>query len=926
VKRIILLFILLFLPVFSYNLRAQVEDINILVQKVQRFYSSGDLLSAQKCLVQILESKDKISKRYEVYCYTNMGVINSSLGKYNDALNYYNLAERSIYTKADSDFYLRDIYVNKAIIYGYQKSYPVAIDYFEKGIRAYTAIKDPDNRIRYNISTAYLNFGIVLYGIGEYNKALEYFERSKGIKSKYNLSGKAFVDLNIAKAYIKSSKFNEAEDFFKESSNLLINEYGQDYYRLPEVYFEYGQFLYTSGRHDESLETLNKALSISLKNYGQKHSFTSYSYKLIGDYYKNQSDYNTALKYYQESLISIANKFNNPDVFTNPSIDSSLYDIRLLDNLKSKAKTMELLSGEQENGEMKLKTLKKSLETIDLALDLIDRIRDSYLAEESRIYLAGNEKDTWLSAIHIADNLYALTGDNSFIQKMYSFVRRAKAAVLRDEISENNFLLSSSLPDSIIEMQNTLAGDIAAYNKLIHEESALTHPDSSKISLWKDALFEMNRTKEKVSDEIDRQLPQYHDLLLKTKPLPLSYIQKKLKRDETIIDYMLSDQYSGGKRKLYIFVITGNSLEFRETSLDSTFIGNAEIIRKGDNPATPSPDNKTVFMNYTGALGYMYENLFKPVEDLADRKRVIIIPDEEIAWLPFETFLKKLPQSDQKDYEGLQYLVYDYTFTYAYSSSLIFSDNRRLKRGEEVLAFSPDYGNGSFAGTNTGKLRGAEKETGSIYKWFRGTEFTGSQATETNFRNALRDPAIFHLAMHSISDTVNSRYSFLLFGTKNDSVNDSRLFNYEISLTRITSPMVVLSACNSGTGTLYHGEGLMSLARSFILAGASSVVKTSWEVNDEVSAAIIARFYYYLSRGDPKDEAMKLAKIEYITNNPPLFSNPYYWAAYEVVGDNTPVTHNKRVITVMLCVFVILAAGFAVFYLRRRRIFSARSL
>ena len=138
--------------------------------------------------------------------------------------------------------------------------------------------------------------------------------------------------------------------------------------------------------------------------------------------------------------------------------------------------------------------------------------------------------------------------------------------------------------------------------------------------------------------------------------------------------------------------------------------------------------------------------------------------------------------------------------------------------------------------------------------------------------------------------------------------------------------MVVLSACNSGTGTLYHGEGLMSLARSFILAGASSVVKTSWEVNDEVSAAIIARFYYYLSRGHSKDKAMNLARIEYIRNHPPAFSNPYYWAAYEVVGDNSPVTNNKRVPVMIVCVGVILAAGCAAFYLRRRRIFSARPL
>jgi CHAT domain-containing protein/tetratricopeptide (TPR) repeat protein len=924
-KLILLLFILFFTAFVNYS-GAQVEDINIIVQRFSRYYNSEDIINAEKCLLQLLSSDYKIPNRYEVYIYTNLGVTSTKLGRYSEALNYYSQAEKSIYTKTDSAFYLSDIYVNKAIIYGYQKSYSNAIEYFEKGIRNYTGIKNPDNRIRYNTSATYLNLGIVLYEIGEFNAALKYLEKSKEIKSRYKLPELAFVDLNIAKVYVKLSKSNEAEKFFKESCNLLISEFGKYYYRLPEVYFEYGQFLHTSGRYDESLGILNKASSICLKNYGEKHSLTSQSYKLIGDFYKNQSDFNTALKFYQKSLNSIVSDFNDPDIFANPSADSSIFDIRLLDNLKCKAQALELLSGEQDNREMKLKTLNKSLETIDLALQLIDRIRNNYLTEESRIYLAENEKDTWFSAIHIANSLYTLTNDNSLIQKMYSIVQRAKAAVLRNEISENDLLYSSSVPDSLIEKQNTLAENIAAYNKLILEESQLTNPDNSKISLWKDALFEMNRGKEKVSEEIDRQFPQYHDLLLKTEPLPLSDIQKKLKRDETVIDYLLSNQYSGEKRGLYIFVITGNSLEFRETNLDSAFVVNAEIIRKGDDPAAHVPDSKTVFMNYTHALSFMYETLFKPVEKMITGKRIIIIPDEEIAWLPFEAFLNKLPQPDQEDYEGLQYLVYDYTFTYAYASPLIFSTNKKLKRGEEVLAFSPDYSNGNFAGTNIGKLSGAEDEIESIYKWFRGRKFTGDQATETNFRKALNNPAIFHLAMHSISDTVNSKYSFLLFDTKNDTAEDGRLYNYEINLTRITSPMVVLSACNSGTGTLYHGEGLMSLARSFILAGASSVIKTSWEVNDEVSAAIITRFYYYLSRGNPKDEAMRLAKIEYIRKNPPLCSNPYYWAAYEVIGDNTRVTCNKCVSVVIFSVIVILAAGFAVFYLRRRRIFSARSL
>ncbi len=575
----------------------------------------------------------------------------------------------------------------------------------------------------------------------------------------------------------------------------------------------------------------------------------------------------------------------------------------------------------------KLRTLSSSLATIELALEVIDRIRNNYLTEESRIYLAENEKDTWLSAIQTANAIYAITADNSLKEKMYSIARRAKASVLRNEIFANELLYSSVVPDTLLQKKNTLAENIAAYNRLILLESQLANPDSSKISLWKDALFEMNRSRERVSDMIDSIYPQYHDLLLKSAPLTLAGIRKKLKRDETVIDYMISNQYANGKRKLYIFVVTKKDLEFLYSSVDSSFAEKAEIIHRNNTPDILALKRHSDFVSYTGALSFMYETLFGPVENLIKGKRVIIIPDEEIAWLPFDAFIKNKPSGDQKDFEGLQFLVYDYHFSSALSSSLIFGSNNRLKRGEKVFSFSPDYSVGNYGSGEAADnvLNGAQDEISSIYKWFSGKEYTGAMATETNFRKALQEPAIFHLAMHLISDTLNSAYSYLLFDNQNDSTDDGRLYNYEIELERISSPMVVLSACNSGTGTLYHGEGEMSLARSFILAGASSVVKTSWEVNDAVSNAIISRFYYFLVRGYPKDESMSLAKIQYIRDNTPQFSNPYYWAAYEVLGDNEAVTCNKSTGLIIIIVVVLFAAGSAALYLRRRRSFPARS-
>ena len=885
-------------------------------------YNSGDFIGAEKCMLTVLESENKLSPDYLVPAYNNLGLIKKSLGLYTEALDYYNKAENLINHKKENYVILAGIYNNKSRIYTFRRSYSTAIEFLEKANRIFQNLENPDKSILLNLSTAYLNLGIIYYEMGDYGSALENLEKSARLKLNNNLSEIELTFLNLAKTYAHTGSLKKAEEYFTRSLNTINNKFGGDYYRLAEVYFDYGLFLRSERRNTEALEAHSKALSICLKNYGEKHSLVALSWKNLGDDYLAQADYRTALEYYQKALIAVVNDFNNTDIYSNPQVDSSLFDIRLLDNLKSKARALELYANEQNDKALKLKTINKSLETIELALHLIDNIRKNYLIEDSRIYLSENEKETYLFAVRIASTLYTLTGEISIENKIYSIAQKAKAAVLRNEITENELLYSTGIPDSTREKQNRLAGNIAAYTSLVLEESRKTSPDSNRISLWKDALFDMNREKEEITNEINREFPQYRDLIRKTEPVPLTGIQKHLGRDETVVDYLLSNHYVNGKRNLYVFLITSDNLEFRETSLDSLFFKNAEIIR---NTGQLSENNK--FRDYTGALVYMYGNLVKPVEEFFAGNKLIIIPDEEIAWLPFDAFLRSSPGPDQTDYEGLQYLIYNYAISYGYSSSLIFSKNLRLKRGEEVLSFTPDYSDNNNSGMAFTTLRGADTEIESIYRWFRGNKFTGNRATETNFRIALQEPAVFHLAMHSVSDTADSRYSFMMFDTHNDTLEDGKLYNYEISLTRIQSPMIVLSACNSGTGTLYHGEGLMSLARGFILAGASSVIRTAWEVNDEVSAAIITQFYYNLSKGKHKNEAMRLAKLEYLKTSPPAYTSPYFWAAYEVLGDNTPVAnHYGAPVLIILILSVIIIGGILIFYFRRRRIFSDRSL
>ncbi len=910
------------LCLFTNSIQAQKADTYNLFLKFQELYNSGDFIRAEECMLAVLNSGDKLPEIYIVAAYNNLGLIKKSTGLYDEAFEYYNRAGELISNRQQYSVTLADIYINKSRILTFRKSYPTAIEYLEKAIRLYQNTDKSDRNILQRLSTAYLNIGIIYYELKDYNAALEYLQKSSVLKLNNNLPEIELAYLNLAKTFMGMNNSLKADGYFKKSIASFIKEFGEDYYRLAEVYFDYGRFLLSTGRSDEALEALREALSICLKNYGEKHTLVSLSYKHLGDYYMQHNDYNTALAYYQNALIAVSKDFNDPDIFTNPSIGSSLFNIRFLEILKSKVCALELVAHQENDNMIKLHTMQKGMETIELALQIIDRIRNDFLSDESRIYLAENEKETYITAVRIAHSLYKLTGESSLVHKMYDITKKGKGAILRSEIAGNELLSTAGLPDSLKLKRNRLAGNIAAYNNLIIDEMRKTDPDTGRISMWKDALFDMNREKERLADQINKEFPQYRDLLEKTEPASTYEIQKQLGKDETVIDYLISNQYNNGKRELYIFLITKDRLEFHVASLDSSFIKHAETVRRCDIPGRFTGKQNEIFKNYTGALRYMYDNLIRRVEGLIESNRLIIIPDEEIAWLPFDAFLKSNPDSGQTDYERLGYLIYDYTFSYGYSSSLIFSKDIRLKKRQDVYAFSPDYSNIDIQNRELDNLQGAGKEIESVYKWFGGKKFTVNEATETNFMASIQYPAIFHLAMHSLSDTLDSRYSFLIFDSQGDTLEDGKLYNYEISLSKLSSPMIVLSACNSGTGTLYHGEGLMSLASGFILAGASSVIKTLWDVNDETSASVITRFYYHLSKGENKDEALRLAKLEYLTSQPPVYTNPYYWAAYEVLGDNSPVTRNNNAFLI-IGVILLMLAGAGMIYFRRRTIFSA---
>ena len=114
---------------------------------------------------------------------------------------------------------------------------------------------------------------------------------------------------------------------------------------------------------------------------------------------------------------------------------------------------------------------------------------------------------------------------------------------------------------------------------------------------------------------------------------------------------------------------------------------------------------------------------------------------------------------------------------------------------------------------------------------------------------------------------------------------DDYLSSYDLSTMNINSALAVLSACNTGTGKLRKGEGIMSLARSFTQAGCQSTVMSLWPVNDCSTSSIMTSFYSNLAEGQNKNQALRNAKLTYLETANKMERNPYYWAAFVQFGN-----------------------------------------
>jgi len=184
-------------------------------------------------------------------------------------------------------------------------------------------------------------------------------------------------------------------------------------------------------------------------------------------------------------------------------------------------------------------------------------------------------------------------------------------------------------------------------------------------------------------------------------------------------------------------------------------------------------------------------------------------------------------------------------------------------------------------------LPGAEREGQWVAHALGVVPLTGSAATERAVRRRMGTAPVIHLATHGFAYSADAKIldSFVAFAP--DSASDGLLTVGEVidQVGRLTAELVVLSACQTGLGNLRQAEGTVGLQRAFLAKGARSVLVSLWSVSDEATELLMRRFYTHWLRdtdGPSKAEALRRAQTD--VRLTPGFSDPRFWAAFQLVG------------------------------------------
>jgi CHAT domain-containing protein/tetratricopeptide (TPR) repeat protein len=781
-----------------------------------------------------------------------------------------------------------------------------ALDLYYNSIRLLEPLED-----RIALAFNFDGLGFIHSSLGEKATALEDYTKTLGSyrKAKYQY-GEVGVLSKIGEIYVSNEEYTTALTHLNRSMALARTIGDPRMESIPSALI--GQVYERQNKLELALQAYTQALNLNRK--GKDRREEAYTLNGIGRIHEAYGNKEKALETYKQALEL------NRSTWDRYGEAGTLYRIAKMEQ------TLGQLKEAKVHGEQSI-ALVESLRTGVASHDL----RSSYVASVHQQYEL---------YIDILMSLHKQEPSAGFDQAALEASEAGRARTLLETLAESKVQIRQGVDVALLERERVLNQQL--------ELLGMRQLNSSKAGIGAKGAADLETEIQRLTAEyrgiqgqIRARSPQYAAL---TQPVPLKVAQIK----ELLEPGTLLLEYALGEKRSFLWAVTNDSVTSYElpsqTNIEKLAQSLYSAIVTSGGETQPAPQRAT----HSSALSSDYEReareissiLFSPIANLVEAKRLVIVADGALQYIPFAALPKPNAPIEQENSNSFstQNLVSRYEIVRIPSASVLAiqraqlakrvpapksvaviadpvfdnldprvtltTDRRRQEiRSARARATSSRQTN-DFASVSRALREGGVTVNGRIQRLmfslteaeavynalpptesFKAVGFKASRATATS--SELAQYKVIHIATHGVLNSKHPEFSGIVLSMVDETGQpvDGFLQLHDIYNLNLPAELVVLSACETGIGKQIKGEGLIALTRGFMHAGAARVVASLWKVDDAATAALMAEFYKEMfANGKRPAAALRDAQIN-ISRQHKRWQKPYYWAGFVLQGE-----------------------------------------
>ena len=787
-----------------------------------------------------------------------------------------------------------------------------------------------------DLATALNNLAASYESRGDYNKALPAYREALSFERAFrDRRGEASTLTNIGELYWRFERYREA--LANHTKALAIRREIGDRRGLSFSMNHIGMTMYSLGRPEKALQYFNEALRLKREVKEQAGEASTLG-NIAVVYFKALHDFDRALVCLNEALslwtavqnlegqsaalgqLGRLHLLRGDTTQAENHFKRALAISRTIKYRPDEARVLhQLATIARDRGD-----IDDARTGIEGALAIAETSRSGLVGEGLRASFFATTQGLYEFYIDLLMRLHHAQPGAGYDRKALEAAERARARGLLDALIESRADIRTSLDPVLVDREKALGQRI---DTLAHRQTQLLarqHTDGQAAATEKD-LSALLLEYEEVKTQIRAASPKYASL---TQPQPLSAtdIQAQVVDDNTVLlEYALGDEQS------YLWGVTPTSV----TSVTLPKRNDIEALARRAHDALAARNRKVsaealaarqarvdaADRRLTRTERALSHLLIDPVASIIRGKRLVIVANGALQFIPFgvlpvpgrtaplvaEHEIVSLPsastlailrqdQADRTTPAHMLAVLADPVFdpmdprVKALSARTRPTSTRSGDAGSE-----PDWvraaRDAGIDGTTLPRLAHAREEADSILalvpaaQRLGALDFQASRGTATDER--LAQYRIVHFAAHGFVNSVHPELSGVALSMVDERGRpvDGYLRLHLIYSLSLPADLVVLSACQTAFGRDVKGEGLVSLTRGFMYAGASRVVASLWSVDDQATAELMKEFYRAMLGSQHLSPAAALRHAQVTIRRQERWRAPYYWAGFVLQGE-----------------------------------------